>query len=140
MHFHQLNAVAIRIFKLGPAVIVKTSLGSLRSVIPAASIRSHVASRSSIVQHLRVVPLVCQLAGAAPILPPNSGALPVTSSPGTTIRVIGEDFAASAGGVPIAVRGIGVVGAASVSGLPDKEDHGLVANALRRIRTTRGAQ
>ncbi|MBU1337390.1 MAG: heme-degrading domain-containing protein [Alphaproteobacteria bacterium] len=40
------------------------------------------------------------------------------------------DFAASGGGVPIVVRGVGVVGAAAVSGLPDVEDHGLVASAI----------
>ena len=59
---------------------------------------------------------------------------------GQRFRLAPEDYAASGGGVPIIVRGTGVVGAASVSGLPDVEDHALVATALRQIRTIQGAQ
>lgn len=55
-------------------------------------------------------------------------------------RLSPQDYAASGGGVPIIIEGTGVVGAASVSGLPDTEDHALVVNALRQIRTTQGAQ
>jgi uncharacterized protein (UPF0303 family) len=40
------------------------------------------------------------------------------------------DYAASGGSVPMVVRGVGVVGAATVSGLPDVEDHALVVAAL----------
>lgn len=54
-------------------------------------------------------------------------------------RLSPDDFAASGGGVPIIVEGTGVVGAAAVSGLPDVEDHALVANALRHIRNAQGA-
>lgn len=43
------------------------------------------------------------------------------------------DFAASGGGVPILVRGVGVVGAAAVSGLPDVEDHQLVVSVLKSL-------
>lgn len=50
-------------------------------------------------------------------------------------RLSPESFAASGGGVPIMVEGTGVVGAAAVSGLPDVEDHALVADALRYIRS-----
>jgi len=53
-------------------------------------------------------------------------------------RLSPDDFAASGGGVPITVEGIGVVGAAAVSGLPDVEDHALVAEALRHIRNGQG--
>ena len=49
-------------------------------------------------------------------------------------RLPREDFAASGGGVPIFVAGIGVVGAAAVSGLPDVEDHRLVISALQSLR------
>lgn len=49
-------------------------------------------------------------------------------------RLPPNDFAASGGGVPITVRGVGVVGAASVSGLPDVDDHGLVITALERLQ------
>jgi len=54
-------------------------------------------------------------------------------------RLSPGDYAASGGGVPIIVAGTGVVGAAAVSGLPDVEDHALVANALRQIRTEQEA-
>ncbi|KKC32342.1 hypothetical protein WH91_14385 [Devosia psychrophila] len=48
-------------------------------------------------------------------------------------RLPREDFAASGGGVPIIIRGVGVVGAAAVSGLPDVEDHQLVVSTLRGL-------
>ena len=51
----------------------------------------------------------------------------------TRYRLPREDFAASGGGVPIFVSGVGVVGAATVSGLPDVEDHQLVVAAMRRL-------
>lgn len=43
----------------------------------------------------------------------------------------GADFADSGGAVPIRVRGVGVVAVATVSGLPQVEDHKLVVRALR---------
>ena len=46
-------------------------------------------------------------------------------------RLSDADYAASGGGVPIIVRGAGVVGAVAVSGLPDVEDHRLAIAALR---------
>ena len=48
-------------------------------------------------------------------------------------RLPDADFAASGGAVPIMVRGVGVVGTAAVSGLPDVEDHVLVASAIERL-------
>jgi uncharacterized protein (UPF0303 family) len=54
-------------------------------------------------------------------------------------RLSPDSFAASGGGIPIIVEGTGVVGAAAVSGLPDVEDHALVADALRHIRHSQGA-
>jgi uncharacterized protein (UPF0303 family) len=42
------------------------------------------------------------------------------------------DYAASGGAVPIRVRGVGVVGTVTVSGLRDFEDHAMAAEALRR--------
>ena len=42
------------------------------------------------------------------------------------------DFAASGGAVPIRVRGVGVIGAVTVSGLRDYEDHDMAAAAIRR--------
>ena len=55
----------------------------------------------------------------------------------TRFRLSPNDFAASGGGLPITVEGTGVVGAAAISGLPDVEDHALVADALRYIGGTR---
>jgi uncharacterized protein (UPF0303 family) len=41
-----------------------------------------------------------------------------------------EDYAAHGGGFPLAVAGAGVVGCVTVSGLPQREDHNLVVEAL----------
>lgn len=51
----------------------------------------------------------------------------------TRFRLPEDDYAASGGGVPIFVAGVGVVGAAAVSGLPDVEDHALVIAALENL-------
>ena len=37
------------------------------------------------------------------------------------------------GGFPIAVRGVGVVGAVAISGLPQRDDHAMVVEALARL-------
>ena len=43
------------------------------------------------------------------------------------------DHAASGGSVPVVVAGVGMVAAATVSGLPDVEDHALVVEGLRAL-------
>ena len=43
------------------------------------------------------------------------------------------DFALSGGSVPIRVQGIGVIGAVTVSGLPEAEDHALVVQAIESL-------
>lgn len=40
------------------------------------------------------------------------------------------DYATHGGGFPLSVRGVGVVGSITVSGLPQREDHGLIVEAL----------
>lgn len=45
----------------------------------------------------------------------------------------GADYADSGGAVPIRVTGIGVVAVATVSGLPQVEDHRLVVRAIRAL-------
>lgn len=45
----------------------------------------------------------------------------------------GADYADSGGAVPIRVRGVGVVAVATVSGLPQVEDHRLVVRAIRAL-------
>jgi len=55
---------------------------------------------------------------------------------GTTIEeeygVPWSDYAASGGAVAVRVRGTGVVGTITVSGLRDYEDHNMAADAVRR--------
>ena len=41
------------------------------------------------------------------------------------------DFAAHGGAFPLALRGTGVIGTVTVSGLPQQEDHALVTSVLR---------
>ena len=55
---------------------------------------------------------------------------------GTSLAVHGldtADYADHGGGVPIMVRGTGLVAVATVSGLPSAEDHALVVAALRDL-------
>jgi uncharacterized protein (UPF0303 family) len=43
------------------------------------------------------------------------------------------DYAASGGAVPIVVAGVGMVAVATVSGLPELQDHQLVVRAIRAL-------
>ncbi len=62
---------------------------------------------------------------------------------GTDLRASGEtlqgrglspvDYADHGGAVPVRVAGVGVVAAATVSGLPEREDHALVVKAMQRV-------
>ncbi|RVD18117.1 MAG: heme-degrading domain-containing protein [Mesorhizobium sp.] len=40
------------------------------------------------------------------------------------------DYVLAGGGFPVAVKGAGVIGVIAVSGLPEREDHGVVVDAL----------
>ncbi len=44
-----------------------------------------------------------------------------------------RDFTAHGGSFPIRVRGVGVVGVVTVSGIPQREDHGMVVKALAAL-------
>jgi uncharacterized protein (UPF0303 family) len=48
--------------------------------------------------------------------------------PGEGLEI--SDYVLAGGGFPIAVKGAGVVGVIAVSGLPEREDHGVVVAAL----------
>ncbi len=43
------------------------------------------------------------------------------------------DYALSGGAVPVTVKGAGIVAVATVSGLPDTEDHALVVRGIRAL-------
>ncbi|MCX5514223.1 heme-degrading domain-containing protein [Kaistia algarum] len=51
----------------------------------------------------------------------------------TSQLVDGRDFRAHGGAFPIIVRGVGVVGTATVSGLPQAEDHKLVVTVIEEF-------
>ncbi|TPN04079.1 heme-degrading domain-containing protein [Mesorhizobium sp. B2-1-3] len=40
------------------------------------------------------------------------------------------DYVLAGGGFPVTVKGVGVIGVIAVSGLPEREDHGVVVDAL----------
>ncbi|TJW48227.1 MAG: hypothetical protein E5W83_03810, partial [Mesorhizobium sp.] len=40
------------------------------------------------------------------------------------------DYVLAGGGFPVTVKGAGVIGVVAVSGLPEREDHGVVVDAL----------
>lgn len=44
-----------------------------------------------------------------------------------------KEFSAHGGGFPLVVRGVGLVACATVSGLPQEEDHALVVRCLREF-------
>lgn len=46
-----------------------------------------------------------------------------------------EDYAIAGGGLPICVKGVGVVGAVAVTGLPQEKDHGLSAEGIAYIKS-----
>jgi uncharacterized protein (UPF0303 family) len=46
------------------------------------------------------------------------------------------DFATHGGSFPVRVRGVGVVGTVTVSGLPQEDDHALVVEALKSFLAT----
>lgn len=55
---------------------------------------------------------------------------------GRTLAISGlpdADYALSGGAVPVCVRGAGMVAVATVSGLPDTEDHAMVVAAIRAL-------
>lgn len=50
-----------------------------------------------------------------------------------------KEYAPHGGCVPVVVRGVGFVGTVTVSGLPQREDHALVVEALREHAAERTA-
>ena len=49
------------------------------------------------------------------------------------MRLDPDEYAAHGGGFPVAVRGVGVIGVVTVSGLPQLQDHAFVVEQLRRF-------
>lgn len=50
-----------------------------------------------------------------------------------------QEYAAHGGSFPLTVRGVGIVGTVTVSGLPQADDHALVVEALEQLIATGGA-
>ncbi|TFV98406.1 heme-degrading domain-containing protein [Orlajensenia leifsoniae] len=53
-------------------------------------------------------------------------------------RLDPTEFAAHGGVVPISIRNAGIIGAVGVSGLPQRDDHALVVEHLRRLLARTG--
>ncbi|MET0784605.1 MAG: heme-binding protein, partial [Leifsonia flava] len=53
-------------------------------------------------------------------------------------RLDPTEFAAHGGVVPISIRNAGIIGAVGVSGLPQRDDHALVVEHLRRLLARAG--
>ena len=51
-----------------------------------------------------------------------------TFRPGSGID--SADYVLAGGGFPVAVRGAGVIGVIAVSGLPERDDHGIIVATL----------
>lgn len=51
----------------------------------------------------------------------------------TRFRLPTADYVASGGAIPLILRGGTLIGSAAVSGLPDTEDHRIVADAIRKL-------
>ena len=51
-----------------------------------------------------------------------------------------QEYAAHGGSFPITIRGVGIVGTVTVSGLPQAEDHALVVEALEAFLQQRGTR
>jgi len=56
----------------------------------------------------------------------------------TDARLDPNDYAAHWGAFPLSVRGVGVVGTITVSGLPQAEDHAFVVNEIRKFLDHQG--
>jgi uncharacterized protein (UPF0303 family) len=54
-------------------------------------------------------------------------------------RLDTEVFAAHGGAFPIRVRGVGVIGAVAVSGLPQEDDHALVVDVIGEFLASAGS-
>ena len=53
-----------------------------------------------------------------------------TFKPGAGLNI--ADYVLAGGGFPVTVKGVGVIGVIAVSGLPEREDHGIVVEAVAR--------
>jgi uncharacterized protein (UPF0303 family) len=50
-----------------------------------------------------------------------------------------HDYAAHGGAFPLIIRGVGVVGTITISGLPQQEDHEVVITTLKKFVTDKAS-
>ncbi len=59
--------------------------------------------------------------------------LGTASDNGEWILISSHDYAAHGGAFPLIIRGVGVVGTITISGLPQQEDHEVVITTLKKF-------
>lgn len=81
-----------------------------------------VRRKANVVQrfHKSTYRMMLERADSGRLLPPLWGTDPA-------------DFVFAGGGFPLSLRGLGCIGAVTVSGLPERQDHELVASTLARV-------
>jgi uncharacterized protein (UPF0303 family) len=108
----------------GAAIVIEVRIAR-RTVFFHAMTGSTPANADWARRKRNTVELLDRSTYGAALAPPRDGQT-IAERMGLAAR----DYAFAGGGFPIAVDGIGIVGAVAVSGLPQRDDHALVVEAL----------